>query len=260
MTSDSVSCFGKNDGSAIVAATGGTLTSLDYNYEWSNNETTAQINGLIAAKYYVTVTDENACSVVDSINVYEPAEFVIDSVVTTNVSCNGLSDGSIELFVTGGSVPYTYLWSDGKTSSLNAALNAGKYKVTISDAKMCAIVDSFNVSEPSALSLKYFDFSGNEIVMDTATVPVVTGPPYQIGASTTITVCFTGLHDFIEEIGFNLVSPLGDEITLLESPLKTTEPLTCNLGSNFTEVCFSSTAVCTFKCLFFSFGRPNSIW
>ncbi|OYU93891.1 MAG: hypothetical protein CFE21_18540, partial [Bacteroidetes bacterium B1(2017)] len=55
-----VRCFGGNDGSATVAAVGGTSP---YTYKWSNNQTTTTATGLIAGTYSVVVTDANSCTV-----------------------------------------------------------------------------------------------------------------------------------------------------------------------------------------------------
>ena len=56
-----ISCYGANDGSAMVTATGGTGTLY---YNWSNSlGTNATADNIAAGTYYVTVTDDNGCSI-----------------------------------------------------------------------------------------------------------------------------------------------------------------------------------------------------
>jgi len=51
------------DGSIAVEVSGGTGT---YTYEWSNNQSTAEITELLPGTYDLTVTDENGCKLMDS--------------------------------------------------------------------------------------------------------------------------------------------------------------------------------------------------
>ena len=64
-------------------------------------------------------------------------------------SCSGFCDGSIELLVTGGQPPYTYIWN---TQNLNN-LCAGEYMVTVTDANGCTADSSFFIIDPVPLAL-----------------------------------------------------------------------------------------------------------
>src|SRR5690606_37372247 len=70
-----------------------------------------------------------------------------------NVSCNGESDGAIDLYVQGGCLPYTYLWSTGATTEDLSGLPAGTYDVTVSDANGTTVSGSITLTEPDALTL-----------------------------------------------------------------------------------------------------------
>ena len=65
--------------------------------------------------------------------------------------CNDACDGTIEVFSTGGTAPYLYLWSDGSSGSINSSLCAGNYSVLVNDANGCEDSISQTISEPSPL-------------------------------------------------------------------------------------------------------------
>jgi len=61
-------------------------------------------------------------------------------VVVTNITCNGDHDGMINLTVTGGIGPYTYLWDDGPGAAYKSNLAPGFYQVTVTDAHGCQVL------------------------------------------------------------------------------------------------------------------------
>lgn len=69
-----------------------------------------------------------------------------------DVSCNGLTDGFISINMNGGTVPYTYSWSNGATGSIAQNLAQGNYSVTVRDFYACEIVKNFQISEPPVLN------------------------------------------------------------------------------------------------------------
>jgi len=143
-----VSCNGGSDGGATVSATGGTAP---YTYLWSNDATTASMTGLVAGTYTVVVTDNNGCTANTSATVTEPTTLVASTTVDANVSCNGGSDGAATASATGGTPPYTYLWSNNATTASIVGIVAGTYDVTITDSNGCTTAASATVTEPTAL-------------------------------------------------------------------------------------------------------------
>ena len=129
-----VSCFGGQNGSATVTATGG---ALPYSYSWSptgGNGPTA--SGLSAGNYFVTVTDANLCVAALATTITQPPVFQHTSTMQPSI-CGG-ANGSASVAETGGTAPYSYLWSPtGGTGSMAQNLTAGNYIVSITDAHGC---------------------------------------------------------------------------------------------------------------------------
>ena len=166
-TQVNVLCNGGLTGSIDITPAGGTPA---YSYTWSNGATTQNISGLSAGTYSVTITDANGCTITASFTLTEPA--VLNQNITSqiynggyNVSCNGASDGSITLSVTGGTPGYSYLWSNGATTQNVSGLSAGTYSVTITDANGCETSSIFTLTAPPVLSLDFglSDFNGSNI-------------------------------------------------------------------------------------------------
>ncbi len=168
--STDVSCFGGNDGSATVAASGGTAP---YTYAWTPSGGTGTTgSGLIAGSYTVTVTDANSCTATASVTIMQPP--VLTASVSVNpVLCNGGNSGSANVAASGGTPGYTYNWSpSGGTSASATNLAATTYTCTVTDANGCITTASAAVTEPAALSAtgSQTDVSCNGGTNGTATV------------------------------------------------------------------------------------------
>ncbi|MBL4578804.1 MAG: SprB repeat-containing protein, partial [Flavobacteriales bacterium] len=130
-----VSCKGGNDGSATVGVSGG---MTPYSYLWNTNpaQTDTAAIGLVGGTYTVTVTDSNNCAVSVSISITDPDSLSL-SITETAANC-GNPDGAASVAVTGGTSPFSYLWSSGGvTNDSIAGLFAGVYTVNVTDAKGC---------------------------------------------------------------------------------------------------------------------------
>jgi len=141
-------CEGNTTGEATVIAGGGTP---GYTYLWSDGQATATATGLSAGTYLVTVTDSNGCTGVTSVLLEDPTGVKASIIASTNISCNGGTDGTSTVGPVGGTAPYTYEWSDGQATATATNLGAGQYTVTVTDANGCEVVAYVLITEPTEL-------------------------------------------------------------------------------------------------------------
>ncbi len=127
-----INCFGDSTGSAEAEGQGGEGLT----YLWSNGETSESISNLSAGVYYLTVENNEGCSVVDSIVISQPIAIQI-SLQVEQISMAGEDDGSITASVTGGEGNYDYAWSNGESTPTIENLAAGTYTVTVTDENDC---------------------------------------------------------------------------------------------------------------------------
>jgi gliding motility-associated-like protein len=146
---DSIACANGNSGAIDITVQGGVFP---YSYLWTTSATTEDIFGLSAGTYTVTVTDANTCTLTATFTLSQP-NGMSSSIVATDVTCNGTNNGSINLTITGGTLPYNFLWSTFQGSEDISGLDGGLYYVIVTDANGCQIKDSILVNEPDALVL-----------------------------------------------------------------------------------------------------------
>lgn len=147
-----VSCFGYNDGAASVSVSGGVPP---YSYEWNTGDTSSSISNLTAGVYNVTVLDQAGCQTVKNITVGSPGAIYTDIQMNNFVTCYGAMNGSAEVFVTGGTPPFSYLWNNGDTSSATNTLPGGDAVVLVTDSNGCVFADTVFIGEPEAIVADY---------------------------------------------------------------------------------------------------------
>ncbi|MEM6696778.1 MAG: hypothetical protein AAF599_00175, partial [Bacteroidota bacterium] len=125
--------------------TGGTMP---YTYQWSDGSTNRILSTDVAGDYFLTVTDANGCEEVEFLKVSEPLEV---EVIGQAVRCDEFCDGSVRAKVTGGTGPFTYVWSNGQTGQILENLPVGSYTVTVTDANGCEVVATGEVTAPPAI-------------------------------------------------------------------------------------------------------------
>ncbi len=126
-------CFGAPNGEITLSVTGG---QGNYNYLWNTGETTSGIQGLIPGVYFVIVSDSAGCSGAEIYELYEPTQLLVDLQKTDIFYSAG---GSIDLTVSGGTAPYSYLWSNGASTQDLNNLPTGFYEVIVLDAHGCEL-------------------------------------------------------------------------------------------------------------------------
>jgi gliding motility-associated-like protein len=144
-------CFGNSDGSVTIVASGGTP---GYSYTWSPGGSGATtVSGLPAGTYTCTITDAAACSFVSSVFLGEPKILTAGN-TSSDITCNGLKNGSTTINPAGGTKPYTYSWSPGgATTQTITGLGAGNYTCMVTDVNGCTVNSVDSISEPSAINL-----------------------------------------------------------------------------------------------------------
>ncbi len=135
-----VACYGQHTGSISATASGG---NPPYSYTWNTtpvqNSATAQ--NLAAGTYSVTITDAMGCSSTATTKISQPASALSSSATVVNTSCQN-ANGSVNLTVTGGRDPYSFIWSNGITSEDLTNVAAGTFSVTITDSGNCQVTNT----------------------------------------------------------------------------------------------------------------------
>ena len=129
--SGSVTCFGGNNGSLSISASGG---NAPYFFQWNTGQTKSQISNLISQIYSATVTDNNGCTSSSAFNITQPLAVHI-AATSTDAHCN-LNDGDMKISPSGGSGTYI-TWVNGFTVVAAASLVAGTYSVIVTDSNGC---------------------------------------------------------------------------------------------------------------------------
>lgn len=143
--SSDADCFGNLTGDISVSTEGGTTP---YSWAWSNGASSESLTGIGAGTYTLTVTDNNLCTYSQTFTVAEPFD-LISVANQTDVNCFGDTTGFAQVSVNGGTLPYTYDWSNGSTNTSISSLSAGSYTVTVEDANGCTDVLNYNIAQPS---------------------------------------------------------------------------------------------------------------
>lgn len=155
-----VSCYNYSNGAIDITVTGGTKTT-DYIYNWTSPDGSglhplqADQTGLNRGTYYLTVKDDNLCSVSDTFIVSQPNPISFNGTIVTNVVNPPGGNGAVNLAVSGGTAPYSYGWAgpSGYSSSSEdiSNLNGGLYYITVTDSRSCQSDSSFVVNDANLL-------------------------------------------------------------------------------------------------------------
>jgi large repetitive protein len=207
VTTNTIFCHNSCDGIAVVSVSGGVSP---YTYAFSNGFSNAiyyndTITNLCPGiTYTITIRDSNGCSIIDSVFFNNPAGMAVTNSITGS-SCNNINNGAVSVTVSGGTAPYTFLWSNGNTTQNLSNILSGTYILTIKDSNGCITTDTAIVP------------SNNTIIANA-------GRDTSVCANTP--VLLTGINSFnaasyiwFQMPGFNTIS---DTVSVSVSPSVTT--------------------------------------
>ena len=142
-----------NDSNAVVTASvqGGTP---EYDLQWNNGAASAQISNLGPGVYSLNISDQNGCTLSDSVVIIRPDALTVQT-ESTNPQCFGGKDGRIRLLVSGGQPPLRYSVDDGPFagSSTFIGLGAGNYTFRVKDGKGCITIVQASLGQPPAVGV-----------------------------------------------------------------------------------------------------------
>lgn len=166
-------------------------------YQWSSGSLSDSLINVSIGQYAFLITDNLGCKTTLLSTVQEESGELQTS-YTLKPSCPNSSDGAIDLSVSNGLAPYTYLWSNNATSSSISGLNPGSYQVAIQDATGCtdSLTLQMTASTPISVDITVNSYHygvdcWNESYSDEFWG--ITGgiPPYSIGTNTTYYEAYT---------------------------------------------------------------------
>jgi gliding motility-associated-like protein len=156
-----VKCYGFKDGVIDLTISGGVMP---YTFKWSTpnivlGQTDKDLTNIPVGIYYLLIKDFFQCEYYDTMTVKE-SFLLVTNLAIKDATCYDSSNANINLSVTGGLPPYTYLWSSGQTSQDIFGVHAGIYKVLIDDVNGCTALVSGEIKQPDNLT---FGFSVSEV-------------------------------------------------------------------------------------------------
>jgi hypothetical protein len=142
-TASGVLCFGTASGTALATATGG---DGNFSFAWSSGSTNESATGLSVGDYTVTATDGNGCTAEASVTISQP-DLLSAEAIGTAQTLFGVDNGTATAIPSGGTAPYSYIWSNDETTAAIVGLAPGEYVVTVTDANGCTAIASAFVNE-----------------------------------------------------------------------------------------------------------------
>ncbi|MHC1703583.1 MAG: gliding motility-associated C-terminal domain-containing protein [Tenuifilaceae bacterium] len=173
---DVTGCFGGNNGSITITASGGT-GALTYSIDGGlTNQPTGVFTGLLAGNYSIVVNDAVNCPSNETATVNQPTEVIISNVAVVQMTAPGANDGSITVTATGGTGPLTYTLFDALSvvvqtngTGVFLGLADGSYRVRVEDAIPCFDEESGIIISGMAVTITANDvscFGGNDGFFD----------------------------------------------------------------------------------------------
>lgn len=233
---DVTGCSGDASGALFISGSGGT-GSISYALNGGTYQSSGNFGGLIAGTHTLSIRDANNCTLDTVVSLSEPAPILITSELLIPITCNGASDGTIEILASGGTDPILYTLMPGiitNASGRFGLLSPGDYTVEVSDTEGCGPVISslFSLADPPLFtmdSVEMTDITCNGADNGVIDVYVSGGiPPYEYSvdnqASWLSESSITGLPPGSYEVfarDANLCTEYGGSLTLTDPALLT---------------------------------------
>jgi len=165
-----VLCYSGSNGTAHIVEVTPAEPFAPYSFTWSNSDSGEYSEGYQAGIHSVTISDTNNCSTVKFFEITQPDTMLLTVTDFKDAHCFGYNDGFIEIQASGGVGSYQFIWSNGEITERIGSLYKGIYSVTIIDANLCAIQDTFEIIEPDQLIVDLGDdiriCPGNALTID----------------------------------------------------------------------------------------------
>ena len=241
---DSILCFDDSDGAIDLTVSGGTPP---YIFEWDNGSTSEDIDGLNAGKYQVYVEGSKGMTAFRHFSLFAPEEIVISYVSTPG-------PGTIDLTVSSGTPPYTYLWSNGSTDEDQSGLEMETYSVVVTDALGCSAGESIPMGVESGILAEYLESAAGGNYANTAMAAIKSAADTRTGniAGTMYLVDIRSAADYAAGHVVNAVNVAAADIL---SHLDGTD---ADDGKDVVVICYSGQTAAWATCLLRLSGYDNA--
>lgn len=237
-TKTDVPCNGGSTGTITVVQPAAGAPPYQYSLDNTNWQTSPVFNNLPVGVYTVYFRELNGCNGTTTVTINEPPVLEATS-GSTDVICNGQSNGTITVTANGGVGPYEYSLNGINWQTSNVFnVPAGNYTVTIRDVNGCTTTTTRNIGEPPVLSATSSNSNascdgGNDGVITVAAT----------GGNSTYQYSIDGVNFQSSNI-FN-VAPGNYNITVRDNLGCTTSfPTTVGLDNNLTFTAQTDPTIC----------------
>lgn len=137
-------CFGSTNGAISSLVNGGTSP---YSYNWSNGPTSSNLYNVASGWYILTVTDNNSCTVTDSLFLDQPTQ-ITGTISNSTVICPN-TPVDLGVIGSGGTGNYQYEWfpnSQTTDTITEFPINDQIYSCMITDNNGCSVLLSTGVT------------------------------------------------------------------------------------------------------------------
>lgn len=147
-TTINIACKGDKTGSINITVEGA-KPPLVFSWTGPNGFTSNQqdIAGLEAGEYTLEFSEGSDCMITKTFTIIEPALALTTGISPNDSICFGAKNGIASVAPSGGTPPYSVLWSNNSGLSNLNGLSAGTYTVTITDGSNCTATDAVEIVE-----------------------------------------------------------------------------------------------------------------